>query len=309
MRTMEKWQKEFVAYGQESGYGIDDRSPLCPIIQGTLLPQHLENNAFYDSRLKAYDDNLHLTFDAHGEVEALVREELISRLSPEGKTILELGAGTGRDSVIFLESFEDVRLVVLEPAPGMLHVALEKIIKTGAPALAINSGAEKIPLPDNSVQGVYSFGGFNEFTDKKAVINEIVRVCETGARVVLCDEGIPPWWRETDFYRILRHTNIQFEAEPPLKYLPVEARNAELSWVIGETFWVISFDIAGGPPQGKFDIPIPGAKGGTLSSRYFGQVEGVSSEVREALTRHVSSGIESEHSAVDKALRNYLLQE
>ncbi len=306
---METWQKLFVDYGQASGFLVDSSSSLCPIIQGQLMRRHLENNAFYDSRLEAYDENLHLTFDAHGEVEAVVRKDLISRMSPDGKTILELGAGTGRDSVIFLGSFDDVRLLVLEPAPGMLRAALEKIIKIGEPALAIHSGAEKIPLPDDSVQGVYSFGGFNEFADKKAVMNEIVRVCEPGAKVLLCDEGIPPWWRNTDFYRILRHTNAQFESQAPLEYLPVEARNVELFWVVGETFWVISFDVAAGPPQGNFDIPIPGAKGGTLNTRYFGQVEGVSSEVREALSDYVSSGIESEHSVLEKALRNYLLME
>ena len=303
---MVTWQKRFLDYAQASGYSVEDSGSLFPIIQGSLIPLHLANNAFYDSRLKAYDENLHLTFDAHGEVESVVRKDLISRMSPEGKTILELGAGTGRDSIIFLESFDDVRLLLLEPAPGMLHTALEKIAKIGEPAVAIHSGAERIPLPDGSVQGVYSFGGFNEFADKKAVMDEIVRVCEPGARVLLCDEGIPPWWRNTDFYRILRHTNAQFESQAPLEHLPVEARNVEVFWVVGETFWVISFEVAAGPPQGNFDIQIPGAKGGTLNTRYFGQVEGVSSEVREALSAHVSSGIESEHSALERALREYL---
>lgn len=279
---------------------------LCPLIESDESSQASVTNFFYDSRVEDYDRNLHITFDTHGLSEAKFREELMKRIEPSGKVILELGSGTGRDSLVLLQSFENVSLVMLEPAPAMMHRAIEKVTSAGFHALAVRASAEDIPLQDQSVDAVYSFGGFNEFRDPAAAMREIVRVCKPGSNVLLADEGIPIWWRDTDFFKILNHTNPQFSAHPPLQYLPIEARDTNLSWAVGETFWVLHFTIGEGPPLGNFDIAIPGKRGGTLASRYLGKVEGVTPSTRSRLTSFVQSGSMSEHEVVETALTMFL---
>ena len=279
--------------------------PHLPTLVSTSS-QNVESNSFYDGRTLAYDDYLHLTFDTHGVDEWQLRRSLAQRLNPGGKVILELGAGTGRDSLIFLQEFNDVQLILLEPAPKMLEVAKSKILAAGKSALALQSPAHEITLPDQSVEGIYSFGGFNEFAEKDKVLSEIVRVSKPGARVLISDEGIPQWWRETDFFRVLHHTNPQFSGKPPLDLLPQEVRNVHLNWEVGETFWVLYFEIGRGQPSGFFDIPIPGKRGGTLNSRFYGKVEGVSRETRSAISAFLDSSNLSEHEVVETALRNYL---
>jgi ubiquinone/menaquinone biosynthesis C-methylase UbiE len=267
----------------------------------------IENTKFYESRVADYDANLHLTFDTHGESEDQVRLSLISKTDPKGKTVLDLAAGTGRDSVKFVEFCDkDVKLIALDPALEMLKVSRTQVNKLDFEALYLRASAEQIPLADNSVDVVYSFGGFNEFADKAKAMSEISRVARPGARVLLCDEGIPTWWRDTDFYRTLVLTNPQFASHPPLEFLPTKIHDVELSWAVGETFWVLSFKIADKEPTGNFDIPIPGKKGGTLRTRYEGNVQGVTSTTRELLSDYVQNHDLSEHEVVDRAIRNFL---
>lgn len=266
-----------------------------------------ESAEFYDSRVTAYDENLHLTFETHGEEENKVRSDLIRNLNVEGKTVLELASGTGRDSAILShEVGPDGGLIALDPAGGMLSVACKKLSGFGTPFICIEGSAEEIPLKTDSIDVVYSFGGFNEFADKSSALREIVRVAKPGARVLICDEGIPQWWRNTDFYQVLCHTNAQFAAEPPIDFLPVEARNTTLRWVNGETFWVIEFEIGEGEPTANFDIPIPGTKGGTLRTRYYGKVQGVSLDTRAKLNDFLKNSPMSEHEVVDAALVKFL---
>lgn len=293
---------------ESKGSCFFEEDDLLPVFRTS--PENLPetNNRFYDSRLESYEKNLHITFDTHNESELDVRKMLTASISPESKTVLELGSGTGRDSLLFLEEYQNVNLIMLEPAPGMLDFARQKLRQKGLHGLALQAPAEQIPLPDNTVDAVYSFGGFNEFVDKPKVLSEIERVSKPGSKILLADEGIPVWWRETDFYKVLVHTNPQFASVPPLDILPPSSAQVQLRWVIGETFWVLNYEVSEGEPRGNFDIPIPGKRGGTLSTRYFGKVEGVSKELRRLIDIEVDKSEMSEHQLIEKAVRNFLKQ-
>jgi hypothetical protein len=96
---------------------------------------------------------------------------------------------------------------------------------------------------------------------------------------------MPPWLRDTRFAKILTCTNPQFSADLPLNYLPIEARDVNLRWIIGGTFYLIDFTVGVGEPPADFDFPIPGVRGGTRLTRYYGQLEGVSPEAKELAYR------------------------
>ena len=92
---------------------------------------------------------------------------------------------------------------------------------------------------------------------------------------------MPPWLRDTDFAGILVTTNKQFLADVPLADIPVEARDVCLRWVIGGVFYLIEFRVGESEPEGDFDFEIPGVRGGTLRTRYEGQLEGVTPEAKQ----------------------------
>ena len=237
---------------------------------------------FYDGRAEAYDKNLHLTFKTHGEDEVTLRNFFIDQLElTPSSSVLEVACGTGRDSEIISKRLgAGGSLFLQDISQHMLEHCQEKIDKYSIRRSFCLSNACFLPYPDNTFDALYSFGGLGEFSDIKGSLAEMVRVCKVGAKIVVGDESMPPWLRDTDYAKILTTTNKQFLADVPLKEIPVEAREVCLRWVIGRVFYLINFRVGEGEPKGNFDFVIPGIKGGTLRTRYEGQLEGVTPETK-----------------------------
>jgi hypothetical protein len=137
----------------------------------------------------------------------------------------------------------------------------------------------------------------------------MVRVSKPGARIVVGDESMPPWLRETEFARILITTNKQFLAPLPLAEMPVEAREVRLRWVIGGVFYLIDFRVGEGEPTGDFDFDIPGPRGGTYRSRYLGQLEGVKVETKRLAEQAREKKGVSMHQWLDDVVREAALKD
>ena len=54
---------------------------------------------------------------------------------------------------------------------------------------------------------------------------------------------------------------------------------------MGGVFYYLSFDVGVGEPYADFDFEIPGPRGGTHRTRYYGTLEGVSLETKELATK------------------------
>ena len=65
-----------------------------------------------------------------------------------------------------------------------------------------------------------------------------------------------------------------------LEDIPVEARNVNLSWILHGVVYCMEFEVGEGEPDADFDFDIPGKRGGTLRTRYYGKLEGVSPETK-----------------------------
>ena len=250
--------------------------------------------SFYEGRADAYEKYLHLTFQTYGEDEDYIRNYMIDKLqlTPSSK-VLEIACGTGRDTLLIADRLGKEAIgYFVDIAEDMLETTVHKLKTYDFQKYFSLANAMKIPLADNSVDCLYSFGAVGEFSDIKTFFKECVRVVKPGGRVVVGDENLPVWLRNSEFGKILSNYNNQFLAEVPFKDLPIEARNVKCEWVIGGVFYLIEFEVGEGEPFANFDFDIPGARGGTHRTRMYGQLEGIKLSTKElALKAQKSSGL------------------
>lgn len=261
--------------------------------------------AFYDARVDAYDKYLPLTFKTHNENEQEVRNAFVDCLEAEkGNRVLDIACGTGRDSEIIAERLgETGELFMQDVAPMMLERSVKRLEKCELRKEFSVSNALYLPYADRYFDAVYSFGGLGEFSDIKRGLSEMVRVTKVGGKIVVGDESIPPWLRNTEFAKILVMTNPQFQAKLPLEEMPIQAREVRLRWVIGGVFYLIDFRVGEGEPDANFDFEIPGPRGGTYRTRHEGQLEGVTKKAKALALKAAQKKGVSMHKWLDEVVR------
>jgi ubiquinone/menaquinone biosynthesis C-methylase UbiE len=275
-----------------------------------IFPKALEKKVkttvdFYENRAEVYDQYLYQTFKTHNEDEITTRNKFIDLLNIKSTSkVLEIACGTGRDSDLIARRLTSGQLVMQDIAPSMLKICKKKLAKYSIDKDFCLSNAMYLPFADNYFDATYSFGGLGEFPDIKKCLAEMVRVTKVGGKIVVGDESMPPWLRNTYFSKILSTTNPQFLVDIPLKDLPVEARKVKLQWVIGGVFYLIDFEVGVGEPKGNFDYEIEGPRGGTLRTRVEGQLEGVTIETKNLAYKAAKNKGVSLHSWLDKAIKS-----
>ncbi len=274
-----------------SGMLVSDAGIAYPIRDGipdltyprTLGDQDGEARDYYENSAETYDRYAYLTYTTYGEEEEAVLDTLIDRLrlAPH-HAVLEVGCGTGRSSVRIAERLgTDGKMYLQELSPRCLALAVEKLRDCPVPReFAVANGCY-LPLPDNSVDAAYHYGGLNVFSDIGRALGEMARVTKTGGRVVVSDESMPVWLRETEFAKIMMNSNPLLRYEVPLRHLPVCARDVKVEWILGGVFYVIEFSVGEGEPTANLDFEIPTPRGGTHRTRYCGNLEGVTPEAKE----------------------------
>jgi hypothetical protein len=117
------------------------------------------------------------------------------------------------------------------------------------------------------------------------------------------DESLPPWLYETEYGRLLLSNNPLFSKPIPFADLPIEARDVTVRWVIGGAYYLIDFAVGEGEPKADFDLEIPSRRGGTLRTRYYGKLEGVTPEAYELVNRATEKSGKSRHRWLDDVVR------
>jgi len=122
-------------------------------------------------------------------------KQLISLLDlPQGSTIADVGAGTGNYSNAIAEL--GYRVIAIEPSEVMQNQG-----KKHPHVSWLTAAAEKIPLPNNAVDGVVAMLALHHFNDIDRGIQEIARISSTGKIVLFAFEQskIPDFWL-TDYF-------------------------------------------------------------------------------------------------------------
>jgi len=224
--------------------------------------------------------------------------------------VLEVGAGTGRDSFRIAKRLGPQGALFLQDlSPRMVFMCRQKMAAyTKKLDLACRqhvfvSNATYLPFPTSSFDAVFHFGGFNEFAQKRETLQEFARVTRKGGRILFGDEAVAPWLRGTEFEGIVTTNNPLFRHVAPLDCLPVGARDVCIRWIMGNCFYVISFRNDAGPPPLNLDLPHSGRRGGTMRTRYYGQLEGVSLEAKERAQAAAAKRGLSLHQWLDETVR------
>lgn len=258
-----------------------------------------------------YDNAVDWLFESFYEEEDKVRNGMVDLLDLKPRSrVLEIGCGTGRDSfriaqrlgkggVFFLQDLS--RNMVLKTQKTMEAYGQKNSLECGTHYF-ISDGLH-LPFPERSFDAVFHFGGFNNFSHPKESLKEFTRITKIGGKIVVGDESVPPWLKGTEFAEIVCVNNPLFRHRAPLRAIPEGARNVTVRWVLGGCFYLIDFSVDEGTPRLNLDLPHKGRRGGTMRTRYYGQLEGVSLAAKKKAQAAAAKQGLSLHEWLDRLIR------
>ena len=275
----------------EAGQHYSVRQGVPIFLPSEMLSEmEQETQAEYDaSAEQKYDAAVDWLFRSFYENEDDVREQMIDllHLTPAAR-VLEIGSGTGRDSFRIARKLGEQGEFFVQDLSEQMVLKTRQRLETEREKLGLSasidyfvSTARLLPFADGFFDAVFHFGGFNNFSEPKKTLAEMTRIVKQDGQVVFGDEALPPWLEGTEFGEMIVTNNPLFKHKAPLECLPQNAREVTLRWILGGCFYLIDFKVGDGPPPVDMDLPHKGWRGGTMRTRYYGRLEGVTPEARE----------------------------
>lgn len=273
----------------------------------TLAQIDEETRETYDNLAKNYDKFADFPFRTFLTCEQEVREKMTDQLAVRPDScVLEIGAGDGRGSEIIAQRLgPEGKLFIQELSPSFLSKAVQRLERYTEEIDIEYAVANAIYLSfdDNTFDAAHHFGGINTFSDQARCLKEMVRVVKPGGKIVVGDESMGPWLRDSSFGKIMMNSNPLLRYEIPLNDLPLEARDVKVEWVMMGAFFVLEFTVGEGEPEPDYHIPIPSKRGGTHWSRYFGHLEGISDETKKLAYAAREKSNKSMHDWLDEVVK------
>jgi len=169
---------------------------IYPIVNG--IPHFIEqqeltgmNQRFsrlYDWFSWGYRAFSKTAFAVIGMSEEQARREITDRLDPRGGRVLEVSIGPGVNLPSLIGRPDVGKIFGLDISPGQLQRCQEYAAGQDWEVQLHLGNAEQLPYQDNTFDGVFHIGGINFFNNKKAAIDEMIRVANPGTRILICDE-------------------------------------------------------------------------------------------------------------------------
>jgi ubiquinone/menaquinone biosynthesis C-methylase UbiE len=121
-----------------------------------------------------------------------------------GKDVLEIGCGVGTDGIEFARN--GANYVGVDLTPNSVELTRERFLTFGVPGrFEVANAEEGLPLPDASVDHVYSFGVIHHSPTPEKIVSEIYRVLRNGGSftVMLYNRSSINYYVEIMFLRRL----------------------------------------------------------------------------------------------------------
>jgi SAM-dependent methyltransferase len=271
----------------------------------TLARSDAETRDSYESMADDYDKYASLPFITYKADEHHVREHMVDLLAlkPDSK-VLEIGCGTGRGALHLAKRLgPSGKLYLQEISPRLLAKAVEKLRANGSKAEISIANGSYLPFADNTFDAAHHFGGINTFAEIARCLSELARVVRPGGRVVIGDEGLGPWLRDTEMGRIMQNSNPLLKCDPPMQALPPVATDVRLEYFMMSAFFLIEFTVGEAPPVPDYYMMIPSARGGSHWTRFYGNLEGVSDEAKKLAQEARKKTGKSMHDWLDDVVR------
>ena len=171
------------------------------------------------------------------------RREITDRLDPRGGRVLEISIGPGVNLPYLINRPDVAEIIGLDISPGQLQRCQEFAASQDWQVQLHLGNAEKLPYPNNCFDSVFHIGGINFFNDKKAAIDEMIRVAKPGTRILISDEkekGAQAYDRFLPSFK--RSFKGQRQAVvAPLELIPPEMQDLRLFDVWKGWFYCIEF--------------------------------------------------------------------
>jgi ubiquinone/menaquinone biosynthesis C-methylase UbiE len=239
-------------------YEIDDILDLT--YPKELFEQDRKERVAYDDAFQRYDRGVTWVFESLNSDEQVNRQKMcdLLHLKP-GMKVLEVGAGTGKDSELIIKAIApNGEAYLSDLSPKMLQLAKQRLNPDGVTVNYFIANGTYLPFEDNTFDAVFHFGGINTFAERKEAFEEFSRVAKVGARIVVGDESVPSWLRNEPTYKTLMKANPMFADEVPLQDLPKNIENFELHWIFGFGYYVMGYNKSAINPEVNVNLQIPG---------------------------------------------------
>jgi ubiquinone/menaquinone biosynthesis C-methylase UbiE len=116
------------------------------------------------------------------------RREILDRLEPRGGRVLEISIGPGVNLPYLVKRKDVSEVIGLDISLGQLKRCQAFAKRKDWDVDLLLGNAEQLPVQDETFESVFHIGGINFFNDKKAAIEEMIRVAKPGGRICICDE-------------------------------------------------------------------------------------------------------------------------
>lgn len=264
------------------------RYPIENFIPDFTWPKELADideftRAHYTKLAQEYEKFADLPFQTFCQTNKEVREKINAKLNlkPTDR-ILEVGGGDGRGAEYLLKCLDERgELYFQELSPSFLQQAMKRLKGLNERIHFSIANASYLSFPDHYFDAAHHFGGISTFAEKERCLKELCRVVKPGGKIVIGDEGIGPWLKNTQMAKIMINSNPLIGIDVPISAIPVEAREVCVEWIMLGAFYIIDFKVGEGEPVANYHVRIPSERGGSHWTRYFGNLEGVSDEVKK----------------------------
>ena len=241
-------------------------------------------NYHSDTTIERYDNFLSWLFETFQTSSEEFRSELTSGIQINGnEKILVTGCGLGDEVRHFSNMIGDNGHVHGQDLSyQMVEEAIKRDNYTNTSYSVSN--AMNLPFCDDQFDIVFHFGGINLFPSISQSIKEMNRVCKEDGQIIFGDEGIGDWLLDTEYGKAMITNNSLWQAKLPINYLPENAKDVSIRWVLGNCFYLIKF-LKSTSPFNKVNLNVKhkGLRGGSINTRYFGNIDGIDPCLREKL--------------------------